>query len=357
MAITAARTGSTGAKPLIIGVAFNAAQISAALVDERARIIVAKQMPTPKRTTRAVASAITELIVTLAATGARGNSPIPAIGLAVPGIVDPLTERVSITGLQGWTRVALRRLIEEGLAASGHDVRTPLQQRRARAVASVSSHPAVAIHTRVAALAAAESWTGAARGKGQVVYVALGDELEAGILVAGRVLSGAGGVAGAAGWLAVGEDYQAGYEQHGCLAYEVTGAALVRGVVESWTSRQTSALSNLDARAMTDLTPTIVIRAARGGDPLARAVVKQSCRWMGRGLANLMAILNPEVIVVGGALGLALKPFLDEVRQEAQRWAPPAGASQCRIVSATVTANAEVLGAARLAWLKALPTS
>lgn len=356
MAITAARTGSRPIHPLIIGVAFNVAQISAALIDERARIIAAKQMPTPKRTTRAVAGAITELVVALAATGARGDSPIPAIGLSVPGIVDPPTERVSITDLKGWTRVALRSLIEEGLAASGHDVRTPLHQRRARAAVGVSPHPAITINTRAAALAAAESWTGAARGKSHIVYVALDSEVEAGILVAGRVLTGAGGRAGAAGWLAVSENYQAGYERPGCLAYEVAGAALVRGLIESWTSRS-SALANLDAREMINLTPAMIIRAARGGDPLASKVVKQTCRWLGRGLANLMAILNPEMIVVGGALGLALKPFLDEMRAEAQRWAPPASVSQCRIVSASLGANGEVLGAARLAWLKALPKS
>jgi glucokinase len=351
LAITIARTANTSIQPLVIGIAFNTAQVSAALVDERARIVAARSIPTPTRTTRAAVSAITELIIALATTGERGDSLISAIGLSVPGIVDPLTERVSIAELKGWTRLALRPLLEEALAASGYDVRTPVHQRRARAAVSASSHPAMTINTRAAALAAAESWTGAARGKANVIYVALADEIEAGILVDGRVLTGAGGMAGAVGWLAVSENYQIGYEQRGCLAHEVAGTALVRQVMESWTSRP-SALGNLTTRDMINLTPATVIRAARGGDPLASQVVKHFCRWLGRGLANLIAVLNPEVIIIGGDLGLALKPFLEELYEEAQRWAPPANINQCRIVSAKAGANAEVLGAARLAWLK-----
>lgn len=325
-------------------------------MDERARIIAARQTITPTRTTRAAAVAITELILELAATGERGDSSIPAIGLSVAGVVDPPTERVSIAGMKGWTRVALRPLIEQGLVASGHDVRTPLNQRRARAAISASPHPVLALNTRAAALAAAESWAGAARDKTNVVYVWLGDEIEAGILVAGRVLSGAGGGAGALGWLAVSESFKPEYERQGCLTNEAASAALPARVMELWT-RRPSALGNLDAREMTNLTPATIVRAARGGDPLASEVVKQTCRWLGRGLANLMAILNPEAIVIGGELGLALKPFLDEMRNEAQRWAPPASVTQCRIVSATVGADAEVLGAARLAWLKVSPAS
>lgn len=352
----ASRPRSTPAHPLVISIELNPTQITATLVDERARIIATRQAVTPARTTRA-ASTIAQLLLELAASSERAASAIPAIGLSVPGVVDPPTERISVAGLKGWTRVALRPLIEAALAASGHDVRTPVHQRRMRAALSASPHPAMTINTRAATLAAAESWVGAARGKQHVVYVALGQEIEAGILVAGKVLAGAGGVAGAAGWLAVADNFKPEYERQGCLTSEVGSAALAARVMESWTSRRTSALGNLDARAMSSLTPATILRAARGGDPLASAVVKQTCQWLGRGLANLVTILNPEVIVLGGEMGLMLKPFLDEVRTETQRWTTPPAANQCRILSAALSANAELLGAARLAWLKIQPLS
>jgi glucokinase len=97
------------------------------------------------------------------------------------------------------------------------------------------------------------------------------------------------------------------------------------------------------------LNATTILRAARGGDRLAVKVVRETCHWIGRGVANLLSILNPEAVVIGGELGMALKPFLDDIREEARRWAAPEAARQCRIVTATVGDDAGAIGAARLA--------
>src|SRR5262249_40376426 len=95
-----------------------------------------------------------------------------------------------------------------------------------------------------------------------------------------------------------------------------------------------------------------IIRAARGGDALALNSVIETCRWIGRGVANLISILNPDVIVIGGRVGLMLKPYLDEIREEAGKWAMPVSARQCRIVNATLGDKAALIGAARLAFLR-----
>jgi glucokinase len=95
-----------------------------------------------------------------------------------------------------------------------------------------------------------------------------------------------------------------------------------------------------------------IIRAARGGDALALAAINETCRWIGRGVANLISILNPDVVVIGGDVGMALKPYLDEIRKEAARWSMPAAARQCRIVNPALGAHASLIGAASLASLK-----
>ena len=105
----------------------------------------------------------------------------------------------------------------------------------------------------------------------------------------------------------------------------------------------------------THLDPVMIIRAARGGDPLARKVVSETCRWIGRGIANLASILNPDAVVIGGDLGRVLKPFFSEVRDEAARWLPPQVSNHCRIVSAILVNNTGLLGAARLAVMTANP--
>ncbi|HQR36319.1 MAG TPA: ROK family protein [Blastocatellia bacterium] len=349
------RTKTPETKSLVIAVEFSQAQISAALVDDQARIVAERQAETPQRTTRAAIAAVAESILALAATKERGDSPISAIGIAVPGIVDPQTTRVSISNVNGskaWTRVPLTDILAEILDESGHDIRTHVTEKRARAGHAVSGHPTMTIASKMAAVAAAESWHGAARGKNTVVYLSVGAEIEAGILADGRTFSGANGLAGSAAWLAVGQEFKHEYEASGCLSAEATITSLARRAVEESVGYDGSMLGGL-IQSGAQLESATVMRAARGGDKLAVKVIHDTCHWLGRGIANLISILNPEAVIIGGELGSALKPFLDEIREEARRWAAPDAAKQCRILSATAGPKAGVIGAARLAWLKA----
>ncbi len=346
------RTAKPEPKPLVLGVELNSTQISIALVDNQARLIAERRFATPQRTTRATISAIAQTLTELAASKERETSPIAAIGVSVAGLVDPSTGRVSIDDLKGWTRVALGQLLEESLDESGHDIRTTSAEKRARAHHVLSGHPPITICSQMASLATAESWNGAARGKTNVVFLSISTDIKAGILADGRVLTGATGVAGAAGWLAVGRELKHEYEANGCLSAEATIASLTRRAVEENTGYDGSMLGGL-IQSGADFDTATILRAARGGDKLAIKVVGDTCRWLGRGVANLVSTLNPEAVVIGGEFGAMLKPFLDDVREETRRWAAPEAARQCRIVAASVGENAAVIGAARLAWLKA----
>jgi glucokinase len=340
------------AAPLVIGIEFDQAKIAAALVNETGRVIEERQVAMPKRTTRAAAAEMTRLIVALATSPSRNHSSVNAIGFSVAGLVDPPTGRVSIPELKGWTRVALQPMIEEGLAEAGVDIRAAPSEKRARAKHADSAHPAMALNSRATASAAGEAWVGAARGKNNVVYLSVGEEIEAGVLADGRVVPGATGQAGAAGWLAVGEIFKDEYESRGCLTTEAAMAAFKRRAIEEWDGSANSVIGQLLKTNVRRLDVATIIRAARGGDALAAKVVAETCRWLGRGIANLISILDPEAVVIGGRAGSLLKPYFDEVRAEAGRWAMPASAKHCRIVSATLGDKAALIGAARLAFLK-----
>jgi glucokinase len=346
----------TQAAPQVIAIAFDHAKIVAALVNEQGRIVEERETATPQRTTRAAAAEIAKLIVALAISQSRAGCPINAIGFSVAGLVDPATGRVSIpemNGLNGgqlrWTRVALLQMVEEGLKGAGIDIRIPPDEKRARAKHSDSAHPAMVINSRAGAIAAGESWIGAARGKSNVVYLSIGENVEAGIIVDQRVAQGAGGLAGAAGWLALSESFKQEFEARGCLTAEAASAALKRRVIEGWEGDATSVIGQIIKDDAAQLDDAAIIRAARGGDLLAINSVNGTCRWIGRAAANLISILNPDVIVIGGRVGLMLKPYLDEIREEAGKWAMPASARHCRIVNATLGDKAALIGAARLA--------
>jgi glucokinase len=336
----------------VIGVEFHLAEISAALVNERGRIVTEWRVETSQRTARSTVATMISQILGVALAEDRGESVIVAIGVSIPGVIDPQTERVSIPGLKGWSRVDLRQMIAEGLSESGFDIRSPSNERRARAQLSSSAHPLIALYPLAACIATAEGWIGAARGRTDVIYVDLNKEIDVGIIADGRVLRGTDGRAGAAGWLALNEGFRSEYRVRGCLSTEATTTSLTRRVIEEWNGSSTSILGRLIKADPSQLDAATIIRAARGGDSLAIKVVNETCRWIGRGIANLISILNPDALVIGGELGLSLRPFYNEIREEARRWAAPEASKECRIVSATVGEKAPLLGAARLAWLE-----
>lgn len=353
---TSKATPQTQVSPLIIGIEFDHAKIAAALVNRNGRAVESRETSMPQRTTRAAAAEMTKIIVALATSQTRAGSPINAIGFSVAGLVDPATGRVSIPEskeLKGWTRVALLQMIEEGLNDAGVDVRTPPDERRARAKHSDSGRPAMAIYPRAAAMAAGEAWVGAARGKNNVVYLSIGEDVEAGIVAGGLAVQGAAGLAGAAGWLALSENFKPEFESRGNLAAEAAAGALKRRAIEGWDGSAKMVIGHLIKDNIAHLDDATIIRAARGGDALALRSVNETCRWIGRGVANLISILNPDAVVIGGSVGLLLESYLDDIREEAGQWAPSASARQCRIVNATLGAKAALIGAARLALPRA----
>ncbi len=343
------RTRKALAPPLVLAVKLDTIGLTAALLDDRTRVLAKVGSSFSSSTTRGIVTTLTKQIIWLAHVQARGKSAIRAIGVSVPGQLDPQTQRVTFTGWKNWTRVPLGQLLERELTAAGYDIRQSAVANEARAELRATGQPPIVVSSRLAALVAAESWVGAARGKQHVIYVEVGETIESAFLLNGRAWMGADGLAGAAGWQALAESFQPDYATQGCLNAEGAKGALVRRAIEEYSGDARTMIGSLIREAPEQLTPEMIVRAARGGEQHARQVVSAHCRWLGRGLANLISLLNPEVIVLGGELSAALKPFLDDIRDEASLWALPDAARGCRILLATVDEDAALLGAARLA--------
>jgi glucokinase len=333
---------------MAVGVKFGKEQIVVALVDETGRVAIERRAETVTRTTRAAIAQLASLIIDLASAPERGAHRIGAIGLSVEGAVDPASGRVTIDGLKGWTRVPMASALEEAVNESGHDLRSPVGERRARAEMRASAVPSMIIIPRLTAMAAGEAWRGAAKGKQDVVYLSLGHGIEAGILAHGRPLLGSTGAAGAAGWLALDRVFRPEYEARGCLATEAGFQAFGRHAMEGWSGIADSLLGGLIKSDPTAVDSEMILRSARGGDDLAVKVVGDICRWIGRGAANLVSILDPDVIVLGGGLGLALKPYAEEIREEIRRWTSPEAGRKRLLAFAALGDQAAVIGAARL---------
>lgn len=93
-----------------------------------------------------------------------------------------------------------------------------------------------------------------------------------------------------------------------------------------------------------------VAEAARRGDALAIAVFLEAGRLLGCGIANMVSLFDPEVVVIGGGLAKASDLFLDALRKSMKQYAQPIAAKHVRIVVSKLGADANLLGAGQLAW-------
>jgi glucokinase len=233
------------------------------------------------------------------------------------------------------------------LAAAGVAGYDPIPPAIADAVAAAAGVPA---HQTYAGLAAviAESWCGAAQNQTHVVALTLGERVAAGAIVGGVLLSGAHGLAGSASWLAINPVERQDYRKFGSLDAEVSARGIARRLVWRLQAGDRSTVLQ-KAGALDAITADHVFEGARRRDGVAVSVVRDTAKYIGMAVANLVATLDPEIAVLGGALADAGDLLLEPVRQECARRLSPSLLDNFRLEMSPLRADAIAIGAARLA--------
>ena len=198
------------------------------------------------------------------------------------------------------------------------------------------------------AAAMAETWVGAARDARYAACLLLGEHVSAGAIVDGRPWTGAHGLAGSAAWLALNPVERQDYRQFGCLDAEVSDRGIARRLawrVEAGDlSRVVERAGGLDA-----VTAAHVFDGARAHDGVAISVVRDTARYVGMAIANLVTLFDPDAVVVGGFITTAQDLLLEPVRQECHKHLSPAMGAHLRLEVSALGDRAVAVGAARLA--------
>lgn len=219
--------------------------------------------------------------------------------------------------------------------------------------------PDAAVVTTGGAVALGEQWCGAAKDARQVVALVTGESVQAGVVIDGRLFDGAHGCAGSAGWLALNPVEREDYRRLGCLEAEVGRAGIVRRLVWRIKSGDYSRVADMVGGNLGAIGVEQILAAARDRDGVAISVVRDTAKYIGMALANLVAILDPDVIVLGGVVAVAHDLLLDPARQEMVRRVPPTASRQVQVVPAALGVRSAAIGAARAAMLaqqtRALP--
>ena len=190
-----------------------------------------------------------------------------------------------------------------------------------------------------------ECWKGGGQGAQDMVMATLGTGVGGGIIVGGRVIAGFHGAGGEIGHFTVNPDEteSCGCGKFGCAEQYCSATGVVRMTRRYLAAHDTpSVLRDMDYECRD------VFAAAAGGDEAASAALEQVFELLGRFLANIACVTDPEVIVVGGGVSKAGQPLLDGINRYYQKYAFHA-CRATRITLATLGNDAGAYGAFKLA--------
>ncbi|WP_203335405.1 ROK family glucokinase [Nocardioides limicola] len=310
-------------QPLWVGVDVGGTKVLAGVVDADGRVRRTARRATPGRRVdvRRVEDAIAQAVAEVAA-----GEPLAGVGLAAAGFVDADRARVRFAPHLPWR---------------GEDVRARMTDRLG---------VEVKLENDANAAAWAEHRFGAGRGVDDLLMITMGTGIGGGIVSDGRLTRGRNGMAGEFGHMMVVPDGQpCDCGGRGCWEQYASGGALVRAAQHRF-GQQPSLLEDLCHGDPALISGPMVTAAAEEGDLLAREAFAEVGRWLGVGLANVVAALDPACVVVGGGVSAAGNRLLDPARTALEHSLVAAGHRELPpVVAAALGPEAGLIGAVDLA--------
>jgi N-acetylglucosamine repressor len=307
-------SSSTGGRPAVlvalnpeycrtIGVKVERTRVLAAAVDltgairERAEVLF-KTPPSPASVITAIEKLAKELTF----------DHVLGIGISVSGFVDPATGVDLYSPILGWRNVPLRDPIAERIGLP------------------------VWIENDVNALALAERWYGAGRDFNHFICITVGEGIGAGIVIGGEIYRGAFGGAGELGHITIDPDGPVcRCQERGCLEVYASDFFL---------AEEASRLGYTDIQGLID--------AARDSGTEAQQVFACMGRYLGLGAKNLVNLLNPEAVILGGERMDASDLFMSAIEDEVRRHSFPSEAERLQIVQTELGSDGFLIGSATL---------
>jgi glucokinase len=308
------------------GIDVGGTKISAALFTSQGKMLGRRRVPIDKGSVEKPVRQVIGLIRSLEGRVRQQGGDLCAIGICIPGVVFSRSGRVWAPNIPGWDRFPLRPRL-------AMKTKTPLVMDSDRS-----------------AYVLGEQWCGAAKGKKDVVFLAVGTGIGAGLLSGGRLIRGSRDIAGAVGWFGLDPRFKNEYAAMGCFEAEASGGSIGRKARELLDAGEPSSMLAIVKGRAERVTALTVVESARAGDALACHILDAAVIYLAMGIANIVSILNPEMIVLGGGLFQASDLLLEPIRKEFKRWAQPLAAKTVRIEVSALGEDTGLFGAAKLAW-------
>jgi len=251
---------------------------------------------------------------------------ISAMGVGFPGHVN-FKRGIALTtsNLPQWDDIPLRDILEDRL-------KIPVYLDNDANLAALAEH-----------------LFGAGKGAKNMIYLTVSSGIGAGVIINGKIYRGNRGTAGEIGHTTLdinGPVCTCG--KRGCLMAMASGigiANIAKGVIREG---KKTLIKDLAQNDINKITAKVIAEAAFRGDEFAENLIEQAARSLGIGLANLVEIFDPEMIIVGGGLSKIKEKFLELVEAVAIQRVPEQLRDSVNIVSSPLGSDAGLIGAASL---------
>ncbi len=309
----------------VLAVDLGGTKIGTAIISNKGQIIAREYCLTladegPQSVINRIFSAIDGIL----SLGSVSLSQLAGISVAAAGIIDSSRGLITFSpNLPGWCDVPLKDIIKERYLINTF------------------------LLNDASAAALGEHNLGAGKGVDNLILLTVGTGIGGGIIINSRLYLGACGSAGEVGHMTIdvnGPGCSCG--NTGCLEVLASGTAIAREAVTRISQGERSALTEIVEGKIEDITAEKVEVAARRGDPLASDVICKAATYLGVGMANLVNIFNPEMIIIGGGVANMGDLLLNPARQVVEERAFSLPARAVRIIPAQLGSSAGVLGAA-----------
>lgn len=279
----------------LVGVDVGSRTLRVALTDLQGKVLARHQEPTDSSSGTATLDQIYAAVDEVFRRARRPRTKLYAVGIGAPGMTDVNTGRViNAVNLPGWVDVPLRELAEARLKAP------------------------VRVDNDANMAALGERWLGCAQHVDDFVFIALGAGVGAGVVVGGRMHRGHHWYAGEISHMNLDfREWQADFGERGYLESRVGAAAIPEWQHARRLVEDVAGQGRDRAAAVAH-----IIEAARGGDAAAAAVIDELAIYLGTAVANIVAVLDPALVVFGGGLSHAGELLLQPLRRVVSRIVP-----------------------------------
>jgi glucokinase len=310
----------------LIGVDVGGTKVAAGLVNPAGEITCQTRTPMAANDAAAGLAAVITAIDSVRKAASQ-SEPISGIGICAPGPLDPRTGIViNPPNLPGWRNFPL-----------------------AAEVSKVYKVP-VRVDNDGNAAALAEALWGAGRGFRNVFCATIGTGIGTGIVFDGRIYHGRTGAAAEGGHNTI--DYRGprcGCGKLGCIEALAAGPAIARRAFEKIARDcRASAILELAGGHPDRITSEMVGKAYAAGDPLAKEVLQETAVFLTIWLGNIVDLLEPDVMIIGGGAGAMMRPFFGEIQDLLPTWCVNTHCQDIPLVAAHYGGDAGIAGGAAL---------